>query len=45
MTGVAPQFDLVCEGHGAIGLPLDPEAIQENQNSDVRCAKTAGGAQ
>lgn len=40
MTGQAPQFDLVCEGHGAVALPLDPEVIQENQNSDVRCVKT-----
>jgi hypothetical protein len=42
MTGQAPQFDLVCEGHGALSLPLDPELIRENQNSDVRCVKATG---
>jgi len=41
MTGEAPQFDLVCEGHGAFRLPLDPATIQENQNSDPRCQKAA----
>ena len=39
MTGQAPQFDLVCEGHGALQLPIDAAVIQENQNSDVRCLK------
>jgi hypothetical protein len=42
MTGQAPQFDLVCEGHGAFSLPLDPATIQENQNSDIRCQKPEG---
>jgi hypothetical protein len=41
MTGEAPQFDLVCEGHGAFRLPLDPATIQENQDSDPRCQKPA----
>jgi hypothetical protein len=39
MTGDAPQFDLVCEGHGAASLPLTPERIQQIQNQDPRCAE------
>ena len=37
MTGEAPQFDLVCEGHGATSLPLSAERIQQVQNGDPRC--------
>jgi hypothetical protein len=39
MTGEAPQFDLVCEGHGAIWLPLDAAAVQQRQNADPRCQR------
>lgn len=42
LTGQAPQFDLVCEGHGAASIPLDPEEIQAVQNDDLRCQKTTG---
>jgi hypothetical protein len=36
-TGQAPAFDLVCEGHGAVSLPLTPEQIQALQMQDPRC--------
>ena len=37
MTGQAPQFDLVCEDHGAFSIPLDAATIQAVQNDDPRC--------
>jgi hypothetical protein len=38
MTGSAPDHDLVCEGHGAVQLPLGPDLIRALQ-ADPRCGR------
>jgi hypothetical protein len=38
-TGQAPAFDLVCEGHGAVSLPLSAAQIEALQLQDPRCMR------
>jgi hypothetical protein len=38
-TGDAPAFDLVCEGHGAVRIPLSPAQVTAIQLADPRCRK------
>ena len=39
LTGQAPSFDLVCEGHGAFPIPFSIETVRAIQRGDKRCAK------
>ena len=36
-TGNAPEFDLICEDHGAVRIPLTPAQIEAVQLADPRC--------
>ena len=37
LTGDAPAFDLICEGHGAFPIPFSIEKVREIQQHDPRC--------
>lgn len=37
LTGQAPAFDLICEGHGAFSIPLSTAQVRAAQLRDPRC--------